>query len=479
MAGVNELGASHTPSSVRAPDGNRPLREAHAHIAMHGRELTQLNLADCASLQECLERVREESDRLDRDDPGRRRWLLANGVRVEGWPERRWPTLAELDRSMGGSASAPSTRCASIMSFDHHALVANAAAMQAAGVRADSPSPPGGHIERDLAGRPTGVLLEAAAWMVRRSVPELTPAERLDVLRAALADLARHGFVEVHDLLSPAWLGPALAELDRAGELAMDVWLYPAIEELESVHASRATWERPRERGRPGSLTLTGGKVFIDGTLNSRTAWMLEPYADGLAALPKGQPMMTLIKLREALTLTQRLNMGLAAHAIGDAAVRAVLNMGAALTRGTRPRADPSANPVPWLRIEHCELIDPDDVPRFAELGVVCSVQPCHLLYDIEALERGCPNRLDRVLPLRSLIQAGCKPGELLWFGSDTPIVRPDPMDTIIAATERRRSKGSPGGPPSRSIAPEQAISEPEAWEAFHSPGASAALSED
>ncbi len=467
MAGVSESGPSMAPTSAGSPRGNRPLREAHAHIAMHGRELTQLNLANCASLQECLERVREESDRLDREDTSRQRWLLANGARIESWPERRWPTLAELDRAMGASTAAAAPRCASIMSFDHHALVANAPAMQAAGVRADSPSPPGGFIERDRTGQPTGVLLEAAAWLVRRSVPELSPNERLGVLRAALADLARHRFVEVHDLLSPAWLGPALAELDRAGELTMDLWLYPAIEELERVHASRAAWERPRQSDRPGSLTLAGGKVFIDGTLNSRTAWMLEPYADGLVALPKGQPMMTLMKLREALALTQRLNLGLAAHAIGDAAVKAVLNTGSAFTRGTRASTGASAGPVPWLRIEHAELIDPADVPRFAELSVVCSVQPCHLLYDIEALERGCPNRLDRVLPLRSLIRAGCRPGELLWFGSDTPIVRPDPMDSIVAATQRSRIEGSPGGPPSRVIAPEQAITEDEAWRAF------------
>lgn len=473
MAGLNATGPASKPGRAGSPGGGRPLREAHAHIAMHGRELTQLNLADCTSLQECLERVRQAADRLDRDDPGSHRWLLANGVRVEGWPERRWPTLSELDRAMGGSASDPSTRCASIMSFDHHAMIANTPAMRAAGITEATPSPPGGHIGRDLAGQLSGVLLEAASWMVRKVVPQPTPAERLDVLRVALADLARHGFVEVHDLLSPAWLGPALAELDRAGELTMDIWLYPAIEDLEPVHASRGQWERRRERGRPGSLALAGGKVFIDGTLNSRTAWMLEPYADGLAALPKGQPMMTLLNLREALTLTQRLGLGLATHAIGDAAVKAVLNMGSALTRHGPAQPVRDSSNVPWLRIEHCELIDPSDVPRFAELNVVCSVQPCHLLYDIEALERGCPDRLGRVLPLRSLIRAGCKPGELLWFGSDTPIVRPDPLDSIIAATERRRIKGAPGGPPSRAIAPEQAITEDEAWRAFESPGQS------
>jgi predicted amidohydrolase YtcJ len=439
-----------------APAG--PLREAHAHLVMHGRELAQLDLSSCAGLAECLERVRDEAARLDQADPPRSRWLLANGVRIESWPERRWPTKAEIERVVG------SPRCAAIMSFDHHALVASSSALLAAGLHEDSSNPPGGVIERDARGRMTGLVLESACWKVRQAVPELLPSERLDVLRMALADLARHGFSEVHDLLSPPWLGPALGELERSGELTQDIWLYPAIEELEAQHRSRASWESAPRGGR---LRLAGGKVFIDGTLNSRTAWMLEPYADGLPALPKGQPMLTLAKIREALALTQELGVGLAAHAIGDAAVRTVLDVGqkqAPRHGGTEARSE---RDVPWLRIEHAELVDLADVPRFAELGVVCSVQPCHLLYDIEALERGCPGRLDRVLPLRELIEAGCRPGELMWFGSDTPIVRPDPIDSVIAATKRGRVAGSPWGPPSRAIGIGQALSEAEAWGAF------------
>lgn len=447
----------------------RPLREAHAHIAMHGRELSQLDLSTCPDLGECLSRIEAEAAKLAEIDPACKRWLLANGVRVESWPERRWPTIEELDRAAAKASrkhSGSSTaRCMSIMSFDHHALVANRAAMLAAGLHDDSADPPGGVIQRDASGRPTGVLLESACWKVRQAVPELTPAERLDVLRRGLADLARHGFTEVHDLLSPPWLGPALGELERSGELSTTVWLYPAIDELEMVHNSRENWESGPRGGR---LTLAGGKIFVDGTLNSRTAWMLEPYADGLPVLPKGQPMMTLAKIGEAIGLARRLEIGLAAHAIGDAAVRAVLDVAAGQARSHGAKKPRSVDDVPWLRIEHAELVDQSDVPRFAELGVVCSVQPCHLLYDIEALERGYPGRLDRVLPLRELIEAGCRPGELLWFGSDTPIVRPDPMDSVIAATKRGRVQGSPGGLPSRAMGLGQAISEAEAWAAFN-----------
>ena len=116
-------------------------------------------------------------------------------------------------------------------------------------------------------------------------------------------------------------------------------------------------------------------------------------------------------------------------------------------------------------RIEHAEIIDEADVGRFKALGVVCSPQPCHLLADIEALRRLLPHRLHRVLPMRELIDSGLTPGVDLLFGSDAPIVAPEPRDNVIAATLRRRE----GAPASEAIAPEQAISEAEAWAALGS----------
>jgi predicted amidohydrolase YtcJ len=165
------------------------------------------------------------------------------------------------------------------------------------------------------------------------------------------------------------------------------------------------------------------------------------------------------------------MGLGLAVHAIGDAAVRAALDAFEQRPDPARDRKRPGTGPVPafldsslpLLRIEHAEIVDERDVPRFAKLGVVCSVQPCHLLVDVEALQRGLPAKLARVLPLRDLVDSGCQPGRLLWFGSDTPIVRPDPQDSIQAAVHRRR----PGDGDIHTIAPEQAITEKEAWAAF------------
>ncbi|MCC6678787.1 MAG: amidohydrolase family protein [Phycisphaerales bacterium] len=423
----------------------RSLREAHAHLPWHGLALSMMPLAECKTREECLQRISEESARLDRE--GISGWILASGARIAAWPDPRWPTREELDRL--------SPRPCALMSFDHHSLAASSAAIAAAGLRDDSPDPPGGVIVRDpITHRPTGVFLEAAAQLIWSAIPEPPPEIQQARLRAAIADLARHGFTQVHDLLAPDWLGPALAELSDAGQLPLSVALFAPLDRLD--HQARAAagpggWSRP-------DVTLAGGKLFADGTLNSRTAAMLHPYRDPLPGLPRGKPLLTREDIAAGLARCADLNLTLAVHAIGDAAVRTTLDAFDLFTSSLRPSV-----PSCVLRIEHAELIDEADIPRFHRPGLIASLQPCHLLADIEALECSLPHRLDRVLPIRDLINAGLEPGRTLLFGSDVPVVRPDPIDSITAATIRRR----PDIPLSRAIAPDQAIDEATAWQCF------------
>ncbi len=425
------------PSTPARP----PLREAHAHIASHGRSLSMLSLAACASVGECLDLLGREAAGLE---PGA--WLLAHGARPEGWAEARWPDLAELDRAIPDRPGA-------VMSFDHHALACNSRAFVAAGVRALSADPPGGVICRDArTGAPTGLLLESAARLVWQAAPEPGPSQRREHVAAALADLAAHGFVEVHDMLAQPWLGPLLAELFDRGGLALRVDLYVPLEDFDRALLSAEAWRR-------SGLRLAGAKVFTDGTLNSRTAWTLEPFRDPMPGMERGKPLMTVGEIAAAIRRCRDAGLRLAAHAIGDGAVRACLDA-AAMEGDGRARED-------VLRIEHAEIVDAADVPRFAELGVTASVQPCHLLYDVEALRRYLPHRLERVLPLRDMIDAGLEPGASLLFGSDVPIVRPHPEDSIAAAVNRRREQNSPHD----AIAPGQAVSNAQAWTAFTCPG--------
>jgi predicted amidohydrolase YtcJ len=363
------------------------------------------------------------------------------GARVEAWHGARWPTLAELDSAAGAA-------CCVIRSFDHHAGVANSAALRAAGLRPGMRVPPNGEVVADAGGRATGLLAEQAAWAAWSAAPEPTYEERIGHLRAGVEHLHRLGFIEVHDMFSQEWLGPGLARLEGDGALPVRVWLYAPVE-AAGAFETRA-WESERVR-------FAGLKAFADGTLNSRTALMLSPYegSDGW----RGKAMMTEGELDAAMERAAGMGAGLAVHAIGDAAVRMVLDAWEA-----RGRCAPlAANGTPSLRVEHAELIDGADVPRFARLGVTCSVQPCHLLYDIEVLRRALPDRLERVLPLRELIDSGCRPGELLWFGSDAPVVPADPMDSVNAALRRRRD----GMAEREAIAWGQRIEAPEAWAAF------------
>ena len=431
------------------PPAGLRLREAHAHLAWHGRSLGMLRLGDCTSVAECLDRVAAEVRRMAAS--GSRDWLMGVQLRIEGWAEPRWPTRQELDAVTGGGVGGGG-RPAWLMSFDHHSLVANSAALAAAGFTDASPDPEGGVLGRDAAGRLTGLCLEAACRRVREVAPEPPLPELRRHVQAALRDLAAMGFVEVHDLLTQPWLPSMLADLHDAGELPVRVGLFPLVEHLPAVAASKHTWQRP-------GLELLGGKVFVDGTLNARTAWMHGPYGD--PAHPFGTPLMSTQTIANAIRRCSFYGVGFAAHAIGDAAVHACLGAMRVLRRESG-----SIAPDARIRIEHAEIIQERDIPDFAKLGVVASVQPCHLLYDMEVLERFLAFTLSRVLPLRDLIQSGLVPGETLIFGSDTPIVRPNPEDSIQAAVHRRRAGMPSGG----AISPGQALTEQEAWACFARP---------
>jgi predicted amidohydrolase YtcJ len=435
------------------------LREAHAHLAAYGLEMSQLNLIACSSRGEALSQIARAADaarRSGRVDGRAGGWLVCGGLRPDGWQDNRWPTAIELEEACRG------VPCV-VGSFDHHALACNRTALDVAGIDRDTPEPADGRVAREGSGVPTGLFLEKASELVRRAVPAPTTAERVEHVRAALKSLHAMGFVEVHDMLAQPWLGPILAELSDQGELPCKVMLYAPVDEIIEFDRGADDWQRE-------DVWLAGGKLFADGTLNSRTAWVLEPYADPLPGMPNGQVIHDRASIASAMATCRELGLGLAVHAIGDGAVRAVLDAWEGIVDGGGrdhiPEADTLDFEIPPLRIEHAELVDAADVPRFADLGVVCSVQPCHLLYDIEVLRRSLPHRLHRVLPLRELIQAGCTPGDLLWFGSDVPIVRPNPEDSIRAAVERRRE----GMEEAEAIGIGQRLTEREAWKAFSAP---------
>lgn len=382
-------------------------------------------------------------------------WMIARGIRIAAWPEQRYPTAREIDDAASG-------RPALLRSFDHHALAAGAAALRLAELGPHTADPAGGIIERGPGGAPTGLLLESACALALRAVPPFTRDERAAHVRAALADLRARGFAEVHDMLATPLLADILLDLEARGELDVAVRLYATREHFDALADRAAESADEGDDADPAGaptlarsemVRLSGLKIFTDGTLNSRTAHMLRPFAHPIPEHPLGTALMSPDEIVAAIRHADARGYPIAAHAIGDAAVRAVLD--------ALETAQPECL---GQRIEHAQFVDETDVARFAELGVIASLQPCHLLTDIEAIERFTPDRAGRAFPLRDLMDAardaGFEAEDLIWLGSDAPIVPPSPEDNRQAAVERRRA----GMAAARAIGPAQSIT-PEEFE--------------
>jgi hypothetical protein len=337
-------------------------------------------------------------------------WVMGQGWDANGWSSP--PHRLELDRVQRGPVY--------LDSLDVHAAWLNSAALAAAGITRDTPDPFGGRVVRDANGDPSGVLLERAVQLVTPFLP-VAPAQALeDTLRDAQAEAHRLGITGIHDVESMAALD-AFSRLDAAGELRLRVLFHPPVGALPGLIAEGARSGQGTEW-----LTLGGVKMFLDGSLGSRTAWMLEPYA---GTRDRGMPITAENEARDAMTSAAAHGIATTVHAIGDAAVRRALELLSAVPRLSIPH-----------RIEHFQCVHPVDLDRAPKAGIVLSMQPAHLLTDIDLVERHWGDRGRGAYPFRSLLQRGAR----LVFGSDVPVASLDPRTGIHAALERRRFNGAP-----------------------------------
>jgi predicted amidohydrolase YtcJ len=270
---------------------------------------------------------------------------------------------------------------------------------------------------RDAAGEPTGLLLERAVELMLPHLPR-PPAELLDaVLLEAQTEAHRLGVTGIHNVESMDVL-ESFRRLERGGALRLRVLFHPPVAALPTL---------VRERVRSGSgsswVTIGGVKLFLDGSLGSRTAWMLEPY-DG--SRDRGMPITGKDEARAAMRFAAEAGIATTVHAIGDAAVRRALELVSSLPRVAVPH-----------RIEHFQCVHPADFDRAVEAGIVASMQPAHLLTDIPLVDRHWGSRGQGAYAFRSLLARGTR----VVFGSDVPVASIDPREGIFAALERR----SPG----------------------------------
>lgn len=414
------------------------LRDAHAHLHDFGVSLACLDLSDCTSRHEVLERVAAS-------EPDETGWIRGMRVAPERWDDTIWPNADELDEAAHGHPCY-------VRSLDIHSLAASRTALEIAGILPNTPDPRDGVIVRDEEGRLDGMLLEGACRALLDSVPDASPELRKATLRRALLRFKELGFIEVHDLFSREWLGPLLREIhDEDGDLPVKVLLHPLLDEAPEHMERRGEFENDR-------IETAGVKIFTDGALNTRTANTSRRYKRYSRGLKRGLALMTPMEIEGAVARCEMMGMPLVAHAIGDAAVGRVLR---AIQR-MKPK-------TPGYRIEHAQFIVKGDVSRFAKMKIIASVQPCHLLTDIEPTRRLLPHSEHRAFPIRDLVDAyraaGLDPVDYLWFGSDAPVVPPLPEDNIQGAVHRRR----PQMPEKEAFAPQQAIDEDLALECMKS----------
>ena len=338
-------------------------------------------------------------------------WVLGHGWDANGWGER--PDRYVLDQVHASPVY--------LDSVDVHSAWVNSPALAVARITRDTPDPPGGRIVRDGAGEPTGLLLERAVELVARVVPSPSTEILDEALRSAQAEAHRLGVTGIHDVEDARAWG-AFHRLEQAGDLRLRVLFHPPVAALHDL-------VRRGQRSGAGSrwLAMGGVKLFLDGSLGSRTAWMLEPYE---GSRERGMPVTDEREAAVAMRLAATSGIAVTAHAIGDAAVRRALHLMEKLPRAAVPH-----------RIEHFQCIHPDDLARAARAGIVASMQPAHLLTDIPLVEKHWGRRGRGAYAFRSLLRRGTA----LVFGSDVPVASVDPREGVYAAMERRAAHGAPG----------------------------------
>ena len=398
-------------SVFRAMDGKGRtmlpgLIDAHGHLLGLGFSAMQLDLVGTSSLDDLKQRLRAYA--AAHADA---RWIIGRGWNQELWPHKRFPTAADLD-------SVVSDRPVVLERVDGHALVANRAAMKAAGVTANTPAPSGGRIEN-------GLFVDNAMELIGKAVPPATAAENDQALAKAQEILLGYGITSVGSMSTSLDAWNAMRRAGDAGRLSVRLMIYADELKLLPEVPKPTSWLYSDR------LRMVGIKLYADGALGSRGAWLKQPYADkpdtrGLQ-FHSDEEMLTLADTAASHGFQ------IATHAIGDAANAQVISVYEQLSKkyGRNRR---------W-RIEHFQIADPADIPRLAPAGIIASMQPTHQTSDrLMAEKRLGPNRLAGAYAWQTVLKSGVR----LAFGSDFPVETPNPFLGLAGAISRQDMNGEP-----------------------------------
>ena len=415
--------------------------DAHGHVIGQGIAALTLDLSTTRSLDEAKAKIAEYA----RANP-ERPWIIGRGWNQEVWKLGRFPTAADLDTVVAD-------RPVWMERADGHAGWANSAALKAANITAATTAPAGGRIEK-----PLGVLVDAATSLIEKSLPKVSPKDRTAAFLKAQQILLGYGVTAVADMGTTIDDWMTYRRMGDTGALRVRIMSYGAgIENTVAIGGTGPTPWLYDDR-----LRLEGVKLYADGALGSRGAWLKAPYAD--APGQRGLGFLSDDQLQNLMSRASMDGYQVAVHAIGDRAnqqaIDAIAEM-AVTYKGDRR----------W-RIEHAQVLDPADMKAFGQYGIIASVQPTHATSDrLMAEARLGEARLAGAYAWKSLLANGAK----LAFGSDFPVERPDPWNGWAAAYTRTDERGEPVG----GWRPEEAVTREQAWWGFTGGAAYAGFAED
>ena len=403
---LHDLNSAHTHRYV-FPGFN----DAHTHLGEAGREKLNVDLRGSRSLSEMLARIRTASEKAEAGH-----WLTGGGWDHTLWEEKVLPTRQDLDKATGDHP-------AFLSRIDGHIAIANTAALEKAGITATTKMPEGGAIDVDSNGDPTGIVRESAQGLVDRVIPPATHVERRRGDELAIEDALAHGVTSAQD--NSDWEDFLVyEEMENEGKLHLRIseWLMFA-DPLDVLKAHRSHHDVKDPMLHTGML-----KGFMDGSLGSRTAAMKQPYSDD----PKntGLPQYTQDRLNEMTVERAKAGFQIGFHAIGDRAASMALDA----------FSEPGVLATSRNRIEHAQVVDAPDFERFKKLGVIASMQPNHLMTDVNwAMDRIGPERAKGAYAWKRFLDEGVP----LAFGTDYPVEPITPFRGLFEAATRTSEDGS------------------------------------
>jgi hypothetical protein len=400
--------------------------DSHVHLMMGGNSLLSVQLRDASTPEEFTKRIAEHTKSIK---PGA--WILEGNWDHTLWggelPKKEWIDDYTQDNPVV------------IYRLDGHMVLANSAALKVAGIDKNTPDVANGKIIRDVDGYPTGILKSNAMNLVLDKIPPLSKIQKENALNAAIDYLVSNGVTSVHDVDSLGGYSVA-KKLRNSGELSLRIYAANPLNK----------WDQPLAKENENDKWLKTGLVkgFVDGSLGSHTAAFHDAYTDKID--DKGYFINSKENLYQWISSADKKDLQITVHAIGDDAIYSLLNIYERIIKenGIKDRR---------LRIEHAQHIAPDDIKRFAELGIIASMQPYHAIDDGRWAEGLIgPERIKTSYAFKSLLDAKT----LLVFGSDWPVAPATPLEGIYAAVTRRTldAKNPEGWVPEQKITVEQAL---------------------